>query len=140
MNFLQGTITEIVTEGNISLVKVSVGEKIFSSIVLDTPATDPYLQTGHSVKLLFKETEVIISRSIPLEISVQNKMECRLRQLTIGKILCQLTLGWQEDGTGKETEIHSIITRNACEQLHLQVNDKIIALIKTNEVSLAAYD
>jgi len=139
MNRLQGKIAEIVTEDAISLVRVKVGEKIFSSIVIDTEASAPWLKKDHPVRLLFKETEVIISRAIPLEISVQNRFECIIKMIRTGRILCELTLGWQ-DGTGKETDLHSIITRNACEQLRLQADDKIIALVKTNEVSLSSHD
>jgi molybdopterin-binding protein len=39
-----------------------------------------------------------------------------------------------------ENNIKSIITTNACQKLNLQENDTILALIKTNEVSLSPND
>lgn len=144
MNVLQGEITEIITENEISLVKVKVGDSLLlTSIVIDTPATSSYLKKGHPIKLLFKETEVIIAKPLPsqlLAISVRNRIECIIRKVTTGKILCQLDLDFLHAGPGEYREIRSIITRDACEQLNLQENDKIIALIKTNEVSLSAND
>jgi molybdate transport system regulatory protein len=134
MNVLPGEIMEIITEDEISLVKIKMDDQVFSSIVLDTPATCPYLKTGNPVKLLFSESEVIIARTFPLAISVQNKIGCRITSIKSGKILCELTL----DIDGRQ--IRSIITRNACEQLNLRENDTITALVKTNEVSLSAND
>ncbi|MHA4810052.1 TOBE domain-containing protein [Flavitalea flava] len=150
MNTLQGEIIEIITADEISLVKVRADEWIFSSLVLDTPASSPYLQKGNPVKLLFKETEVIIAKLpqtgsgdhpvSPLAISIQNKIECSIEKIDNGKILCELTLLMQSQKTGTAWRIRSIITRNACEQLNLQPGEKIIALIKTNEVSLSPND
>lgn len=137
MNVLPGEITEIVTEDGISLVKIRLETLLFTSIVLDIPATSPYLATGHSVSLLFKETEVIIAKPSPLAISVRNRIECSIKKIRAGKILSELTLVFTGAISGREYEIRSIITRNACEELELKENDKIIALIKTNEVSLS---
>lgn len=137
MNVLPGEITEITTEEGISLVQIRLETLLFTSIVLDIPATSPYLVTGHSVSLLFKETEVIIAKPSVLAISVRNRIECRVKKIRTGKILCELTLVFAGALTGQEYEIRSIITRNACEELELKENDKIIALIKTNEVSLS---
>ena len=137
MNLLKGFITDIQTADDISLVKVNVNEKIFSSIVIDTPRSNSWLQKGNAVKLLFKETEVMIARPAPFAISIQNKIECTVRRVIKGIILCELELAIN----GNEgSVIRSIITRNGCEQLQLQEQDAVIALIKTNEVSLSAHD
>ena len=157
MNVLEGEITTIITEEDLSLVKINVGGHLFTSIVIDTPATSPYLKQGNPVRLLFKETEVIIARIAPIAISIQNKMECSIIKITTGKILCQLDLLFRPGQTGPASRqsfdltptpgqpgagwsIRSLITRNACEQLQLQENDTILAMVKTNEVSLSAYD
>jgi len=141
MKILTGEIAEIITEDELSLVKVSVGSLMFTSIVIDTPATCSYLKKGHAVRLLFKETETIIARDQPLAISIRNKMEAIIRKITTGKILCELELELPDIGGNEDCRmIRSIITRNACGELGLKENDKIIALVKTNEVSLSADD
>jgi molybdate transport system regulatory protein len=166
MNILHGEITELVSEGELSLVKVLAYGQLFHSIVIDTPDSSPYLTKGHPVRLLFKETEVIIATTDPLSVSVRNQLRCRVKKITVGKLLCELTLSWtpapclaadsssSASGTAAPAagiplatnnlavapDIRSVITRNACEQLDLKENDPVIALIKTNEVSLSPHD
>lgn len=134
MNVLKGIISEIQSHEGISLVKVKSNTNIFSSIVLDTPNTADYLQENKAVKIIFKETEVIISKDLNPSISVQNQISCRIENIKKGVILSQITLSIGEEN------IQSIITSNACEQLDLKENQNVMALIKTNEVSLSAND
>lgn len=134
MNTLNGNITTIQSHEGISLVKVKSNDTIFTSIVLDTPETASYLQTGHSVKIIFKETEVIISKDSNPNISIQNRLQCTIESIKKGILLSQINLNFGE------TIIESIITTNACEQLQLEKNDAVLALVKTNEVSLSPND
>ena len=138
MNILPGEIAAILSEGDMSLVNVLVKGQVLHAVIIDTPATNPNLSTGQPVRVLFKETEVMIARQVsPLIISVRNQLSCRIRKIEPGKLLCELTLDWQPGD--EHLTIRSIITRNACEQLDLKEDDLVIALVKTNEVSLA-YD
>lgn len=134
MNTLNGNITAIQSHEGISLVKVKSNDTIFTSIVLDTPETASYLETGHSVKIIFKETEVIISKDSNPNISIQNRLQCTIESIKKGVLLSQINLNFGE------TIIESIITTNACEQLQLEKKDPVLALIKTNEVSLSPND
>ena len=139
MNVLKGVITGILTEDEISLVHVDSNGWSLTSIVIDTPANSSYLQIDQRVNCIVKETEVMIAKTFPLAISVQNKIECRIKKITTGKILCQIELQIRPESEASGM-ICSIITRNACEQLQLKENDLVMALIKTNEVSLSAHD
>lgn len=132
MNTLIGNITHIETSEALSLVKIAVGETIFSTIVIDTSKTLDYLKIGNEIKFYFKETEVIIAKKDDLRISIQNKIKCCVSNINEGKILTEITLKF------KQNTIHSIITTNACKQLNLQVNDAVLALVKTNEISITA--
>jgi molybdate transport system regulatory protein len=134
MNILAGTITAIQTHDNLSLVKVVSNGITFTSIVLDTPETIDYLTIGKNIQLLFKETEVIIAKDFDLNISVQNRLPCTIQSIIPGIILSQLNL------TFGDTIIKSIITTNAVKQLGLKENDTVLALIKTNEISLSPND
>ena len=134
MNILNGNITTIQSHEGISLVKVESNDTIFTSIVLDTPETASYLETGHLVKIIFKETEVIISKDLKPNISIQNRLDCTIESIKKGILLSQINLTF-----GKMT-LKSIITTKACEQLQLEKNDTVIALIKTNEISLSPND
>ncbi|HMG83179.1 MAG TPA: TOBE domain-containing protein [Ferruginibacter sp.] len=134
MNTLTGTITAIQSHDNLSLVKVLSDSVNFTSIVLDTPATTDYLTIGNTVQLLFKETEVIIAKNFDIAISVQNRIPCNIRSIVSGVILSQVNLSFGA------TMISSVITTNAVKQLGLKENDTVLALIKTNEVSLSPHD
>lgn len=156
MNTLNGEITTITTEQSISLVKVLAQGHLFHSLILDAPDTSPWLKEGAAIRVLFKETEVMIGFP-PLQISVRNQLPCRITAITRGAILCELTLSLTPSSAPAQSSaptgatppistpsvpapaatIRSIITRSACESLGLKENLDVIALIKTNEVSLA---
>jgi molybdate transport system regulatory protein len=145
MNVLHGEIMELISEGELSLVKILAYGQIFHSIVIDTADTSPWLTKGNPVRLLFKETEVIVATTDPLSISVRNQLRCRVKKITAGKLLCEVTLSWTAAATPDTAgslvpDIRSVITRNACQELNLKDNDPVIALIKTNEVSLSPHD
>jgi molybdate transport system regulatory protein len=131
MNKILGTITEITTEGSLSLVKLKAQNSILTSIVIDTQETASYLKTGNEIKILFKETEVILAKEIKGIISLQNKIECIVDSFEKGNLLCKIVLNF-----GKN-KITSVITRTAFDQLDIQENDEITAMIKTNEISLS---
>ncbi len=133
MNTLNGIISEITTEGSLSLVKIKVEDTLFTSIIIDTPETLSLLNVGNTVTVLFKETEVIISKTKAGSISLQNILPCTVQNIKKNKLLCQLTLTW------KEYLIDSIITTTAFESMNLQQGSIVYAMIKTNEI-LLAYD
>ncbi|MCH8331856.1 MAG: TOBE domain-containing protein [Bacteroidetes bacterium] len=131
MNTLQGKITAVKTHGNLSLVNILVGEVRISSIIIETPDSVGYLREGHDINVLFKETEVIISIDDEPRVSLRNRFPSTILRINKGVLLSELTL--QTEGT----EISSIITTNAVEQLDLKEGDKVLALIKTNEIMLS---
>jgi len=96
MNLLHGEIIEVESEGELSLVRVLAYGQVFHSIVIDTPGTIPYLTKGHPIRLLFKETEVIIATTDPLSVSVRNQLRCKVKKITAGKLLCEVTLSWTD--------------------------------------------
>ncbi len=130
MNELNGHIKEIKYSKSISLVKVEVDQVLFSAIVIDTPETAHYLKIGHPVKVVFKETEVVIALEKNLPISLQNRMVGKIKALDKDELLCRLTI---ETKLGLIT---SIITANAVKQLNLSLGQEICAMVKTNEIML----
>lgn len=134
MNILKGNITNIHGSESLSLVKIEVGNIIFTSIIIDTPESEVYFKIGNRVNVYFKETEVIIAKNELLNISIQNKIPCTIISMKLGEILTELHLRFEE------FTIKSLITTNACKTLNLKNGDAVLALIKTNEVSLSPYD
>lgn len=134
MNKLTGNITSVQGSESLSLVKIAVGGTTFTSIIIDTPESGAYFKTGNTVNVYFKETEVIIAKNEPLNISIQNKIPCTIISMKQGEILSELHLSFGE------FTIKSLITTNACKTLNLKNGDAVLALIKTNEVSLSPND
>lgn len=134
MNILPGNITSIQGSESLSLVKIAVGNTIFTSIIINTPESETYFKVGNSVHVYFKETEVIIAKNENLNISIQNKILCSIKSIKHGEILSELALSFEE------FTIKSLITTNACNTLNLKNGDVVLALIKTNEVSLSRND
>ncbi len=134
MNTLRGSIIGIETFGSLSLVKVQVGTNTMTSIVIDSAETTPYLHLNNAVKVLFKETEVVMGKGDITNISLQNRLAGTISKMALGDLLARIEM---ETDVG---QITSIITRNAVESLGLQVGEEALAMIKTNEVMLAADD
>jgi molybdopterin-binding protein len=134
MNILSGNITNIQGSESISLVKIAVENIIFTSIIIDTPESNVYFKIGNAVKIYFKETEVIIAKNELLDISIQNKIPCTIISMKPGEILTELHLRFGG------FNIKSLITTNACKTLNLKNGDAVLALIKTNEISLSPND
>ena len=131
MNTLRGTILSIETKGNLSLIKIQVGESKLTSIIIETPQSATYLFEGNELNVLFKETEVVIGKGKNIPISMQNKFTCKVQDVEVGALLGKLTL---QHPAGV---IRSVITANAIRQLDIQIGEEVIALVKTNEIMLS---
>ena len=83
------------------------------------------------VKVLFKETEVIISKAANPDISLRNQVSGEINEIQSGEILSKVTLNTHIGN------IISIITTKAVNSLQLKIGDKATAMIKTNEVMLS---
>lgn len=118
-----------------SLVDVALdlesGQDILTATLLETPATAQYLQLGHAVHVMFKETEVSLARHLTGEISLRNRLPVVIKQIRRGDIL---SVVWLRYG---HAELQSVVTTRAVERMQLQVGDALEALIKANEVMLS---
>ncbi len=132
MNSIPAIITEIDTDGHLSLVKIDAAGIVLRSIVIDTPATNELLFIGNRVSAVFKEAEVMIGVGNSLPISLQNRIKGSVQSVQESQLLTQVVLSTSVG------EITSIITSNAVKQLKLKVGTKATALIKTNEIMLSS--
>lgn len=131
MNSLSGIIDQIEVNGSLSLVGIKVGECDFKSIVVETPDTAEFLKINGAIKVIFKETEVIISTDANPQISLRNKMRAVIKSIEKGKLLSKISM---DTNAGN---VISIITTNAVNQLNLVEGSSVLAMVKTNEVLLS---
>lgn len=132
MNKLTGKIVLIESTPHMSMVDIDVEGDVFSSIVLETPASAAYLKQGNSVTLLFKETEVSIGKNLSGLISLRNRFKGTIKRIEKSDILAKIILDY------KNKEITSIISTRSTQKLGLANGDLVEWLVKTNEVSLCS--
>ncbi len=132
MNKLQGKIKSVEVSDSLSIVSISITENIvISAIVIETPASSDYLKVGNTINVLFKETEVIIGSNEPHAISLQNRISGSVKIIEKGKLISKITVATEVGN------IESIISSKAVEQLNLQEELAVEAMVKLNEIMLS---
>jgi molybdopterin-binding protein len=131
MNVLNAEIVSFDVKKGLSLVKLNVGGISLTSIVIDTPESVSYLRNGGNVKVIFKETEVIVGKGIDHQISLQNKFPGTVAEVESGDLLSKVSI---DTAVGIIT---SIITNNAVKQLGIVRGAEVTAMVKTNEIMLS---
>ena len=130
MNKLSGTITKIQQSGAILLVDVDVDGHGFSAMLIESATQPEWLQTGNTIDLVFKETEVSLAKNLSGMISMRNRMKCTVQSIERGELLSKVSLQFQK------YTLTSAITTRSVNSLDLKVGDEVEALVKANEVSL----
>lgn len=130
MNKLPGIITQIQQSGAILLVDVDINGQGFSAMLIESATQPEWLQTGSTIDLVFKETEVSLAKNLSGMISMRNRMKCTVQSIECGELLSKVSLNFR-----KQT-ITSAITTRAVDSLQLAIGDEVEALVKANEVSL----
>ncbi len=131
MNIYSGEIEAVKVNGELSIVTIKVDTISFTAIVIDTPVTAPYLKVGNPIKVIFKETEVIIGIGSVDGISLRNKLFGKVISIDSDNLLSKLII---ETDIGKIT---SIITSNSVKRLKIEIGSEVCAMIKTNELLLS---
>ncbi len=131
MNVFEGTVFSIRTSGKMSQVVVKSGDITFTTIVIDTPESCDYLVEGKPIQVIFKETEVIISKDLNPAISLRNRVKGTIDSIERGELLSKIEIRCSAG------VISSYITSNAVEELNLDVGDLVLAMIKSNEIMLS---
>ncbi len=132
MNIFSGHIATIQVNESLSLVSIQMNEHItLQTIVVETPATVSYLQKENPIRVLFKETEVIIAKIATPQISILNSIEGTINTIEKGILLSKITI---DTSIGV---IVSILTTQAMDKLELAAQQKVVALIKSNEIMVA---
>jgi molybdate transport system regulatory protein len=130
MNKLSGIISRIQQSGAILLVDVDVDGHGFSAMLIESATQPEWLQTGNTIDLVFKETEVSLARNLSGLISMRNRMRCTVQHIDRGELLSKVILQFQK------YVVTSAITTRSVDSLDLKIGDEVEALVKANEVSL----
>lgn len=130
MNILNGKIIELLNEGEIVIVKISIKEQIFKVLMLDLHSLQD-LKIGTKIQVLFKEHE--LGFALPHSIlSVENSFLARIKSIKKGKILYHIFFDFKGD------EISSIITKEKALELKLKEGQEWLCFVKGNDIILKA--
>ncbi|HEA7923072.1 TPA: TOBE domain-containing protein [Campylobacter coli] len=130
MNILNGKIIELLNEGEIVIVKISIKEQIFKVLMLDLHSLQD-LKIGTKIQVLFKEHE--LGFTLPHSIlSVENSFLARIKSIKKGKILYHIFFDFEDD------EISSIITKEKALELKLEKGQEWLCFVKENDIILKA--
>jgi molybdopterin-binding protein len=130
MNNLAGTIVNIQSSSDMSIIELAVNGDVFSAMVLETPFSASYLKEGKKVEIVFKETEVAIGKGLSGLVSIRNRFKGRIQNIEEHPLLTTIVLDY------KGGLITSIISTKSVHRLNLKNTDEVEWLVKTNEVSL----
>ena len=131
MNKLSGHISEVKVNGALSQVTVAISKSSqLKAIVIESPETATYLQIANPVSVIFKETEVILAKH-DQKLSLLNKIKGEVRQIKKGVLLSEVGLSTEAG------PVRAIISTEALDELDLKISEKVIALVKQNEIMLA---
>jgi molybdate transport system regulatory protein len=130
MNRLEGTIRRIESSASVSLVEVSVGGDLFFSVVLERPDNHPYLRPGGPIRLLFKDTEVVLAKDPTCRVSLINRAAGRIRRIETGTVLTRVELDYEAG------PVAAVVSSRSARELSLAAGDEVVWMVKASEISL----
>jgi len=134
MNILQGNISRITNNGNLTLVDVNVKGLLVTAIMIGNPGKVRYLKCGEPIELLFNESEVSVGKDNNGSLSVLNHLICTVEEIVTGKIFTLIHMLFQGE------KIVALIPSRSVKIMELKKGDEITAYIKINEVFLKETD
>lgn len=127
MNKLKSLIVSQRHHEGLGSIEAECGGNIFRLLVFES---HKQRENGDEAYMIIKESEIAISKSNPVDISISNRIESVIVGINKGAILCEVVL----DFNGQK--LASIITIESAQRLDLKVGDRVYALIKANEIYL----
>ena len=127
MNQIEARITKIEASNNITIVSFEVGKQQMKMMALEI---DENLEVGSKVLLGAKATNIALAKEKLESISISNQLEATIETIEMGTLLC--SVGFVFDGVSWE----SVITCDSARRMNLEVGEKIVALLKSSELSI----
>ena len=127
MNKIAAIITDIQSVDTLNIVSFDVAGQLMQMMALEL---DERLAVGSKVIVGAKATNIVLARERVEAITISNQLEVKIVGIDMGTLLCSVCF----DFGGERWE--SIITRESALRTELRADDKIVALIKSSELSI----
>ncbi|MFD9124397.1 molybdopterin-binding protein [Kitasatospora sp. NPDC059571] len=131
-NQIPGTVTSVTTGEAMATVRtrLSGGQEITAAITVDA-VKELGLAEGAAVRVMVKSTEVALATGPVSGLSIRNQIPGTVTEVAAGAAMA--TVKVSVDGG----ELTAAITKDAVADLGLAAGSKVVALVKSTEVSLA---
>lgn len=130
MNRLPGEIKNIETSDRLSMVEVALTNTTIWCMIIDTPTTNSLLKLGQLLWVVFKESDVAITKKLESGLSIPNRLKAKIKAIKKGKLLSRIVL----DYAGHS--ISAIVPNRSVDQLDLKLETDIYVLVRINEILL----
>ena len=128
MSNLQAKIVDIQGDENLHIVKFDF---CGDTIVMMSLELNPSIKIGTEVILSVKSTAIAIAKSKSNTLSHSNQINATVKQIESATLLSNITLS-----LSNSTIVESIITTDAQRRLNLKIDEKVVLLIKANDISI----
>ena len=127
MNRINAIITAIESFENITIVNFEAAGQPMRMMALELNKS---LVVGSKVTLGVKASHIALAKELKGRLSISNQLSATIENVTNGKLLSSIKLSFGDH------LLESIITRISAEEMDLRIGEKVIALIKSSELSI----
>jgi len=127
MNRMNAKVDSLKSMQNLAIVRFRFGEYFLEMMSLGVHSK---VKPGSEVLLGVKATAITLAKDFEGSISTSNRLECSVKSVNNGELLSSIELR-----IGDAT-LESVITKEASLAMDLQVDDKVMILIKASDLSI----
>ena len=128
MNKIPATVINIQNIQNLTQVTFATTLHKLKMIGLELPQQ---IKQNTQLLLTCKATNIAIAKKSDILLSFSNQLHVTIKEIEIGALLCALKLSFED------ITLESIITADAAKRMDLQTGERVIALIKSSDLSIA---
>ncbi len=127
MNRLKSTITKMQTVDNLNIVAFTLHNHSLKMMSLDLGED---IQVATEVIVHFKSTSVAIGKENNSDLSICNQLPVKILSIEEGLLVSLLRLEFHA------YTLESIITTSSLQRMNLAVGERVIALVKSSDLSI----
>ena len=127
MNRINATLTEIQSVESLNIVSFTTNE---SHLQMMSLSLSKKMLVGSRVMLSVKPTNIALAKSISGVLSYSNQLKVKILSIDKGKLLSSVLLDFEGN------TLESIITTTSLIRMDLLIDDSIMAIIKSSDLSI----
>lgn len=134
MNRLNVEICDIERSGPVSIVRTLCENVCLYVLTISSPGESFEATVGKPCCLLFKDTDLSLSLDLEPRISVLNRFQAEITEVTSSQLLTRITL------SAFNTRLHSLTTRRTAEYLSVGKGMTVTAFVKPSTIIISRVD